>query len=189
MTTMNPRDDAPATAAGPADRASTPTSSVHASASPTATPEGPGASLATAPERLWPYLLLGIALGIVFTRSEVVSWFRIQEMFRFQSFHMYGIIGSAVAVGALGVALIKRFGARSRTRAPMEFPTEGFTPPGLQYWIGGTAFGLGWGLLGACPGPIYVLFGNGVTVMAVAFLSALAGVWTYAAVRHRLPHS
>jgi uncharacterized membrane protein YedE/YeeE len=145
--------------------------------------------MATRPERLWPYLFLGVALGIVFTRAEVVSWFRIQEMFRFQAFHMYGIIGSAVAVGALGVQLLKRLEARSLTNRPMEIPADSFRAPGWQYWLGGTVFGLGWGLLGACPGPIYVLFGNGVTVMVVAFLSALVGVWTYGAVRHRLPHT
>ncbi len=140
-------------------------------------------------ERLWPYGLIGVYLGFVFTRTEVISWFRIQEMFRFQAFHMYGIIGSAVFVGALGVAVIKRLEARSFTRDPIQFPTGDFRGPGWQYWLGGTAFGLGWGLLGACPGPIYVLFGNGLTVMAAAFLSALVGVWTYGAVRHRLPHS
>lgn len=155
----------------------------------TAMAPGRRESMATAPERMWPYLLVGIALGVVFTRAEVVSWFRIQEMFRFQSFHMYGIIGSAVAIGAAGVALIKRFGVRSLTNHPMEMPTEPFVAPGYQYWIGGTVFGLGWGLLGACPGPVYVLFGNGVTVMFVAFLSAVAGAWTYGALRHRLPHS
>ncbi len=141
------------------------------------------------PERLWPYALVGIFLGIVFTRGEVVSWFRIQEMFRFQSFHMYGIIGSAVFVGAVGVWMIKRFEARSFTRRPMEIPDEAFDAPGYQYWLGGTVFGLGWGLLGACPGPIYVLFGNGVTVMFAAFVSAIAGVWAYGALRHLLPHS
>lgn len=146
-------------------------------------------SMATKPEHLWPYLLLGAGLGFVFTRSEVVSWFRIQEMFRFQAFHMYGIIGSAVAVGAVGVWLIKHLNARSLTNRPLEIPTDRFVAPGYQYWLGGTAFGLGWGLLGACPGPIYVLIGNGVTVMVVAFLSALLGVWTYGAIRHRLPHS
>ena len=146
-------------------------------------------TMATRPERLWPYLFLGVVLGIVFTRAEVVSWFRIQEMFRFQAFHMYGIIGSAVAVGALGVQLLKRLEARSLTNRPMEIPADSFRAPGWQYWLGGTVFGLGWGLLGACPGPIYVLFGNGVTVMVVAFLSALVGVWTYGAVRHRLPHT
>ena len=149
----------------------------------------PASSMATKPERLWPYLLIGIVLGIVFTRAGVISWFRIQETFRFQSFHMYGIIGSAVAVGAISVQLIKRLQARSVTNRPMEIPNDTFNAPGWQYWLGGTAFGLGWGLIGACPGPIYVLFGNGVTVMAAAFLSALAGVWAYGALRHRLPHS
>lgn len=143
----------------------------------------------TRPERLWPYLLFGIVLGIVFTRSGVISWFRIQEMFRFQSFHMYGIIGSAVATGALGIALIRRFEARSLTGQPIALPTDDFRAPGWQYWLGGTCFGLGWGLIGACPGPIYVLFGNGITVMAAVFVSALVGVWTYGAVRDRLPHS
>ena len=121
-------------------------------------------------ERLWPYALLGLYLGIVFTRSEVVSWFRIQEMFRFQSFHMYGIIGSAVLVGAIGVALIKRLEARSVTGRAMEMDPAG--KPGPQHILGGTTFGLGWGLLGACPGPLYVLIGNGVTVMIVALASA-----------------
>jgi uncharacterized protein len=140
-------------------------------------------------EGLWPYAVMGIALGIVFTRGEVISWFRIQEMFRFQSFHMYGVIGSAVVVGALSIQIIERFDMRSLTNDPICIPTNRFEAPGWQYWIGGTVFGLGWGLLGACPGPIYVLFGHGVTVMAAAFLSALVGVWVYAAVRHRLPHS
>jgi len=148
-----------------------------------------GDATATLPERMWPYALLGVFLGFVFTRAEVVSWFRIQEMFRFQSFHMYGIIGSAVAVGALSIWLLKRFSVRSVTNRPLEIPADDFSPPGYQYWLGGTAFGLGWGLLGACPGPIYVLIGNGVTVMVVAFLSAVAGAWTYGALRHRLPHS
>lgn len=161
----------------------------NASGHPGPSPDRSAESPSTLVERLWPYLLLGIVLGIVFTRSGVISWFRIQEMFRFQSFHMYGIIGSAVAVGAISVQLIKRFGTKSITNRPMAIPDDTFTAPGWQYWLGGTAFGLGWGLLGACPGPIYVLFGNGVTVMVVAFLSALLGVWSYGALRHRLPHS
>lgn len=140
-------------------------------------------------ERLWPYLLMGLYLGIVLTRGEVVSWFRIQEMFRFQSFHMYGIIGSAVFVGGVSVWLIQRFEVRSLTHRRMEIPTDTFTAPGYQYWIGGILFGLGWGLLGACPGPMYVLMGSGVTVMFAAFLSALVGVWSYGTLRHRLPHS
>lgn len=160
--------------------------------SPSGRPQGAGfqaRSTVIKPERLWPYLLLGILLGIVFTRSGVISWFRIQEMFRFQSFHMYGVIGSAVMIGAISVQLITRLQMRSITNRPIEVPDESFRMPGWQYWIGGTVFGLGWGLLGACPGPIYVLFGNGVTVMAAAFLSAVAGVWAYGAIRHRLPHS
>lgn len=138
-------------------------------------------------ERLWPYVAWGVYLGFVFTRSEVVSWFRIQEMFRFQSFHMYGIIGSAVVTAALGVWLIRRAGLRSWLGREME-PGADFTAPGTRYWAGGTLFGIGWGLLGACPGPIYVLIGNGVTVMIVALLSALLGVWSYGLLRHRLPH-
>lgn len=143
----------------------------------------------TRPERLWPYLLMGIFLGIVFTRSEVVSWFRIQEMFRFQAFHMYGIIGSAVAVAATGVALIRRLGLTSASGRDMDISRVPFEGPGYQFWIGGTLFGLGWGLLGACPGPIYVLIGNGLTVMLVALASALLGAWTYGAVRSHLPHN
>lgn len=140
-------------------------------------------------ERLLPYLLLGTFLGVVFTRAEVISWFRIQEMFRFQAFHMYGIIGSAVAVAALGVWMIQRSGVRSMTRKTMELPREPWVSPGYQYWLGGTTFGLGWGLLGACPGPIYVLIGNGLTVLVAALVSAVMGAWTYGLLRGRLPHS
>ena len=137
----------------------------------------------------WPYLLLGVYLGVVFLKTEAVSWFRIQEMFRFHAFHMYGIIGGAVAVGALGVFLIKRTGARTVTGRPIVFPTPEDTRPGPQHWIGGTIFGLGWGLLGACPGPIYALIGAGVWVMVVGLLAAMAGAWAYGFLRPRLPHS
>ena len=143
----------------------------------------------TGTERLIPYFLLGLYLSVVFIKSEVVSWFRIQEMFRFQSFHMYGIIGAAVVVGALGVFLIRRLHLRSRTGAEMDFPDDPWVSPGYQYWIGGTMFGLGWGLLGACPGPLYVLIGNGLTVLVVALASAVLGAWAYGAMRSRLPHS
>jgi uncharacterized membrane protein YedE/YeeE len=153
------------------------------SASTAGTPSG------TRSERLWPYLLYGVFLGFVFTRGEVISWFRIQEMFRFQSFHMYGVIGSAVATGALGAWLIKRLGARAVSGRPMELEPEPLNPPGYQYWLGGTTFGLGWGLLGACPGPIYVLIGNGITVMMAALTAALLGAWTYGALRRHLPHA
>ena len=140
-------------------------------------------------ERLWPYALVGLYLGFVFTRAEVVSWFRIQEMFRFQAFHMYGIIGSAVVVAAVGVACLKRYRATSLSGRSFEWPAPDRGLPGPQYWLGGSAFGLGWGLTGACPGPLYVLIGNGVTVMVVALLSALLGAWTYGRVRALLPHA
>ena len=138
-------------------------------------------------ERMLPYLLMGMYLGFVFTRAEVVSWFRIQEMFRFQSFHMYGIIGSAVAVAAVGVWAVKRFAPRSYVGPEMQ-PCQQFDVPGYRLWMGGTLFGLGWGLLGACPGPIYVLIGNGLLVMVVALLAALVGVQAYALLKPRLPH-
>lgn len=152
------------------------------------TPLGTPDEAGSPPERLWPYLALGITLGVVFTRSEVVSWFRIQEMFRFQAFHMYGIIGSAVAVAALGVWLIKRAEARSYTGRSMEMGPEPFEAPGSRYWLGGTMFGLGWGIVGVCPGPIYVLIGNGVSVMVVTLAAALMGAWTYGMTRSHLPH-
>ena len=136
----------------------------------------------------WPYLLLGVYLGVIFLKTEAVSWFRIQEMFRFHAFHMYGIIGGAVAVGALGIFLIKRAGARTVMGRPIVFPTPEDTRPGPQHWIGGTIFGLGWGLMGACPGPIYALIGAGVWVMVVGLLAAMAGAWAYGFLRPRLPH-
>jgi uncharacterized membrane protein YedE/YeeE len=142
----------------------------------------------TAPrQRVLVYVLLGIVFGVVLTKAEVVSWFRIQEMFRFQSFHMYGIIGSALAVAATSVALIRRFEIRALTGeavalAPKEFGT------GRRYWIGGTVFGLGWALTGACPGPLVALIGSGATVFVVAVLAAVAGTWLYGVLRPHLPH-
>jgi uncharacterized protein len=137
------------------------------------------------------YLALGTFLGFVFVLSEVVSWYRIQEMFRFQSFHMYGIIGSAVAVGLISVQLIKRLGIRTIGGETITFTPKEWGDsrvPGARYWIGGTFFGVGWALLGACPGPIFALIGSGVTVMVVALAAAMAGTWTYAALQPHLPH-
>jgi len=133
------------------------------------------------------YLLLGVAFGIVLTRSEVVSWFRIQEMFRFQSFRMYGIIGSAIATAAVSVALIKRFHLRSVTGEIIAIPRKELGS-GIRYAVGGTIFGVGWALTGACPGPLFALIGGGVTVMIAAVLSALAGTWLYGWLKPRLPH-
>jgi uncharacterized protein len=137
------------------------------------------------------YLLLGVYLGIVFVQSEVVSWFRIQEMFRFQSFHMYGIIGSALAVAGASVWLIKRLGVRTVNGDPIQLSPKEWGDgrlPGARYWVGGTLFGMGWALLGACPGPLFALMGTGLTVLAVPLVAALLGTWTYAAVRTKLPH-
>jgi uncharacterized protein len=133
------------------------------------------------------YPLLGVAFGIVLTKSEVLSWFRIQEMFRFQSPRMYEIIVSAIVVAAASVAPIKRLGVKTIAHQPISIPPKALGY-GVRYSAGGTIFGLGWALTGACPGPLFALVGNGVTVMAVAILSALAGTWLYGVLRPRLPH-
>jgi len=133
------------------------------------------------------YLLLGICFGITLTKSEVLSWFRIQEMFRFQSPRMYEIIASAVVVAAASVALIKRLGLKTVSGEPIAIPPKNLGL-GIRYAVGGTIFGLGWALTGACPGPLFALVGNGITVMIVAIGSALAGTWLYGLLRPRLPH-
>jgi len=142
----------------------------------------------TAPrQRVLAYLLLGIVFGVVLTKSEVVSWFRIQEMFRFQSFHMYGVIGSAWAVAATSVALIRWLKIRALTGEEIAVAPKAFGT-GRRYWIGGTVFGLGWALTGACPGPLIALIGSGATVFVVAVLAAVAGTWLYGFLRPHLPH-
>lgn len=153
--------------------------------------EGCGASdaptPAARPQFLAVYLLLGVAFGFVLTRSEVVSWFRIQEMFRFQSFRMYGIIGSAVATAAISIAALKRFRLNAATGELITIPTRPLGT-GIRYAAGGTIFGLGWALTGACPGPLFSLVGSGVSVLTVTIFSALAGTWIYAWARPHLPH-
>jgi uncharacterized membrane protein YedE/YeeE len=131
------------------------------------------------------FLLVGVLFGTVLTKTEAVSWFRIQEMFRFQSFHMYGIIGSAIAVGALSVWLIKKFKIKSIDREPIIIPDKQFSKGQI---IGGTIFGMGWALSGACPGPLYALLGAGYSVIIVAILSALLGTWVYSFLHPKLPH-
>jgi uncharacterized membrane protein YedE/YeeE len=133
------------------------------------------------------YLMLGVAFGVVLTRSEVVSWFRIQEMFRFQSFRMYGIIGSAVATAALSIAALKATGLKSASGEKIVIPRRELSS-GIRYAAGGTIFGLGWALTGACPGPLFALIGDGLPVMMVAIMSALLGTWVYGWLRPRLPH-
>ncbi|MGN6618283.1 MAG: DUF6691 family protein [Ilyomonas sp.] len=131
------------------------------------------------------YALVGIVFGIVFVKAEVISWFRIQEMFRLQSFHMYGVIGSAVLVGIISVALIKKFKVKTIYGEPIEFHAKKFNKGQI---IGGILFGLGWALTGACPGPLFAQIGTGASVVTVVALSAIAGTWTYGYFREKLPH-
>ncbi len=133
------------------------------------------------------YLGMGTLFGIILIKSEVVSWFRIQEMFRFQAVHMYGILGSAVVVAGASTALLRRLNARTIRGEPIEISDKPFDR-GTNQLLGGVAFGLGWGLLGACPGPIYALIGAGMTPVAVALLSAMAGAWAYGHLQPYLPH-
>jgi uncharacterized membrane protein YedE/YeeE len=132
------------------------------------------------------YLLVGILFGIVLTKSEAVSWYRIYEMFHFQSFHMFGIIMTAVVVGTVGVQVIKRNNLKDITGQPIAIPDKekGFT----GYIIGGTIFGLGWGLVGTCPGPMYILIGAGFWGIGVVLLGALVGTYFYGLVKHKLKH-
>ena len=132
------------------------------------------------------YFVLGIAFGVTLMKSEVVSWFRIQEMFRFQAFHMYGVMASALAVATTTMALIRWLGVSTLDGAPIAIePKE--LGHGYRYAIGGGIFGIGWALTGACPGPLFALLGGGVSVFAVTILAALAGTWTYGCLRSRLP--
>lgn len=136
---------------------------------------------------LLPYFLIGCLFGAVLMESEAISWFRIQEMFRFDAFHMYGIIMSAVIVAGLSLVLIKKLGIRDRNGAPLGLEPKTLGT-GRRYLAGGAVFGVGWALTGACPGPLVALIGAGVPVMIVAVLSALAGTWVYGLLRPRLPH-
>lgn len=131
-------------------------------------------------------LILGSLFGLILVKAEVLSWFRIQEMFAFQSFHMYGIIGSAIAVGALSVWLIRTFKVKSLEGNLIELNDK--APRYTSAYVGGTVFGLGWAMTGACPGPMYALIGSGTTIMVVAVVAGVLGVLTYAALRDKLPH-
>ncbi len=131
------------------------------------------------------YLVVGVLFGIVFVKAEIISWYRIQEMFRLHSFHMYGVIGTAVVVGMISVWLIKKFKIRTLQGEEVVFHNKEF------HWgnvIGGTMFGLGWAITGACPGPLFAQIGSGFMAVSVTLLSAIAGTWIYGLVRERLPH-
>jgi len=136
--------------------------------------------------KLSKYIFVGILLGFVLYKSEAVSWFRIYEMFQFQSFHMYGIIGSGVAVGMLIVQFIKWRHMKSLEGVEITFKPKTRTIP--RYLIGGFIFGLGWAMAGICPGPMFILMGSGYTVLIVFLASAMLGTFVYGLLRPRLPH-
>lgn len=132
------------------------------------------------------FLVIGILFGIVLTKSEVISWYRIQEMFRFQTFHMYGIIGSACVFGFIITTVIKKQRWNTIQGKPIQFFK--YDQGVKRYLFGGILFGLGWALTGACPGPMYVLLGNGFTVFVVVILSAMLGTFCYGLLKNKLPH-
>ena len=131
------------------------------------------------------YLAVGLVFGVVFVKAEVISWFRIQEMFRLQSFHMYGVIGTAVVVGMISVWLIKKFKVKTIHGERIQFHPKKFNKGQI---IGGLIFGLGWAMTGACPGPLFAQIGTGVLVVSMVLLSAVAGTWVYGYFREKLPH-
>ncbi|SNS73696.1 hypothetical protein SAMN05421640_1048 [Ekhidna lutea] len=132
------------------------------------------------------FLFFGILFGITLTKAEVISWYRIYEMFRFQSFHMYGVIGSAVVLGIIIIQIIKRKQIKSIEGNPITIePKEKSV---VRYLVGGIIFGFGWALTGACPGPLFTLVGNGVSVMLVAIASATLGTYVYGILKNHLPH-
>lgn len=131
------------------------------------------------------YTAVGLLFGIAFVKAEIISWYRIQEMFRLQSFHMYGVIGTAVVVGAISVFLIKKLKIKTIYGEAIQFHPKKFNKGQI---IGGVIFGLGWAMTGACPGPLFAQIGSGATVVLITLLSAIAGTWVYGYFRERLPH-
>ncbi|MBW8687814.1 DUF6691 family protein [Chitinophaga rhizophila] len=131
------------------------------------------------------YLAAGMFFGILLVKSEVLSWYRIQEMFRLQSFHMYGVIGSAVLTGIISVAIIKKAGIKTFYGEPITFQPKTFNKGQI---FGGLLFGFGWAITGACPGPLFAQLGAGFSVVIVTLFSAILGTWTYGRLRERLPH-
>ena len=131
------------------------------------------------------FIPIGIVFGIILVKSEVISWYRIQEMFRLQSFHMYGVIGSAVVIGVISVLLIKKLKINTIYGEEIEFHPRPFSKGNIA---GGLLFGFGWAMTGACPGPLYAQIGSGGTVTIITLLSAVAGTWVYGWIRDKLPH-
>ena len=132
------------------------------------------------------YLFIGVFFGITMYKSEAASWFRIYEMFRFEAFHMYGIIGSALALGVLGIFLIKKLSIKSFFKQPIQFQDKEKSI--ARYLIGGILFGLGWGLAGACPGPMFTLIGSGAFSILIVIAFALLGTYLYGVFKNKLPH-
>jgi uncharacterized membrane protein YedE/YeeE len=131
------------------------------------------------------YFVAGILFGIILVKAEIISWFRIQEMFRLQSFHMYGVIGSAVVVGIISVWLIKKFKVKTIYDEPIEFHPKQFNKGQI---FGGLLFGFGWAITGACPGPLFAQIGAGFSVVIITLASAIAGTWFYGLIREKLPY-
>jgi len=131
------------------------------------------------------YMIVGIVFGVAFVKAEIISWFRIQEMFRLDSFHMYGVIGTGVVLGMIFVQLIKRFNIKTLSGEEIVIPKKEFHK-GQIY--GGLIFGLGWAITGACPGPLFAQIGMGYSVIIITFLSATVGVWVYGYFKDKLPH-
>lgn len=133
------------------------------------------------------YIIFGALFGFVLTKAEVISWFRIQEMFRFQDFHMYGVIGSAIVVGLISVQIIKRYNVKDIHGQDINIAPKDSTTM-YRYAIGGTIFGLGWALTGACPGPLFALVGSGLGIIIIPVAAALLGTWVYGITKDKLPH-
>ncbi len=132
------------------------------------------------------FIVLGILFGIILSKAEVISWYRIYEMFKFQSFHMYGIIGSAVVLGIVLFSFFKKGSVKNYLGEKIEIEPK---KKGIyRTLIGGTIFGLGWGLIGACPGPMFIILGRGVLSILIVILGGLLGVFFYHAIKHKLPH-
>ena len=131
------------------------------------------------------YLIVGLLFGIVFVKAEIISWYRIQEMFRLHAFHMYGVIGTAVVVGTISVWAIKKFHIKTIQGETVIFHKKKFQWGNV---IGGTIFGLGWAITGACPGPLFAQIGSGFLVVTITLLSAIAGTWVYGLLQNKLPH-
>jgi uncharacterized membrane protein YedE/YeeE len=132
------------------------------------------------------YLLVGFLFGIVLTKAEAVSWYRIYEMFQFQSFHMYGIIMTAIATGLIGVQIMKRNKLKDIDGNPIQIQDK--EKGNVRYWIGGIFFGLGWAMVGACPGPIFILLGSGFLSVILILFGAILGTFLYGVFKDRLPH-